>query len=115
MYKSPIELLVTDIQNQIMKQQDEEIYQAVLHYIPHVDKDELIRALQYDREQYEKGYADGKADAEKHGRWELTGDAEMTCSVCGDTYYGEWDYECMTPYCSNCGARMDGERRTKDG
>ena len=25
MYKSPIELLVTDIQNQIVKQQDEEI------------------------------------------------------------------------------------------
>jgi hypothetical protein len=28
-----------------------------------VDKEELIRALQYDRNQYEKGYMDGKADA----------------------------------------------------
>lgn len=63
MYESPIEMLVTDIQHQIVKRQDEEIYQAVLHYIPNVDREELIRALQYDRGQYEKGYADGKADA----------------------------------------------------
>lgn len=63
MYKSPVELLVTDIQHQIVKQQDEEIYQAVLHYVPNVDRAELIRALEYDRGQYEKGYADGKADA----------------------------------------------------
>lgn len=63
MYKSPIELFITDIKNQIIKQQDEDIYQAVLHYIPNVDKEELIRALQYDRGQYGKGYADGKRDA----------------------------------------------------
>ena len=63
MYNSPIELLATDIQNQILKQQDEEIYQVVLHYVPNVDKEELLRALKYDRDQYEKGYLDGKADA----------------------------------------------------
>lgn len=63
MYNSPIELLVTDIQHQIVKQQDEEIYQAVLHYVPNVDKEELLRALRYDRDQYEKGYADGNRDA----------------------------------------------------
>ena len=61
MYKSPIKLLVTEIQHQIVKQQDEEIYKAVLNYVPNVDKEELIRALQYDRDQYEKGYADAKA------------------------------------------------------
>ena len=59
MYRSPIEMLITDIEHQIVKQQDEEIYQAVLHHIPNIDKEELIRALQYDRNQYEKGYADG--------------------------------------------------------
>lgn len=65
MYNSPIEMLITDIQHQIVKQQDEEIYQAVLNYIPNVDKEELIRALHYDRQQYDKGYADGKRDAQK--------------------------------------------------
>ena len=63
MYNSPIEMLITDIQHQIVKQQDEEIYEAVVSYIPNIDKDELLRALQYDRGQYDKGYADGKADA----------------------------------------------------
>lgn len=29
----------------------------------HVDKDELEKALRYDRDQYSKGYADGKRDA----------------------------------------------------
>ena len=63
MYKSPIEMLISDIQHQIVNQQDEQIYQAVVHYIPNVNKAELLRALQYDRNQYEKGYMDGKRDA----------------------------------------------------
>lgn len=62
MYESPIELIVEDIGHQIAKQLDEEIYQAVLHYVPNIDKSELLRALKYDRNQYEKGYADGLRD-----------------------------------------------------
>lgn len=31
----------------------------------HVDKDELVKALNYDRHQYLKGYRDGLAEAEK--------------------------------------------------
>ena len=48
-----------------------------------------------------------------HGEWVLTNTecAEMTCSRCGFTYYGEFDYECMSNYCPNCGAKMDGERK----
>lgn len=65
MYKSPIELLISDIQHQIVQQEDEQIYQAVLSFIPNVDKQELLLALKYDRDQYDKGYADGKADALK--------------------------------------------------
>ena len=64
MYKSPLELIFTDISHQIAKQIDTDCYQAVVQYVPNVDKGELIRALQYDRQQYEKGYADGKRDAE---------------------------------------------------
>ena len=63
MYESPIELLITEVTNQIFKEQDEAIYKSVLNYVPNVDRTELLRALQYDRNQYEKGYADGKADA----------------------------------------------------
>lgn len=63
MYKSPIDVMIADIQHQIAQQQDEEIYKAVLSIGINVDKDELIRALQYDRDQYNKGYAAGKRDA----------------------------------------------------
>lgn len=63
MYKSPIDVMIADIQHQIAQQQDEEIYKAVVSVGINVDKDELLRALQYDRQQYDKGYADGHRDA----------------------------------------------------
>ena len=63
MYRSPIEILMTDIQHQIAEQQDEQIYKAVVSVGINVDKDELIRALKYDRFQYSRGYDDGRADA----------------------------------------------------
>jgi hypothetical protein len=63
MYKSPIELLTTDIYTKIVKQQEEDIYQAVVKTGVNVDKEELTRALRYDRGQYNAGYMDGQADA----------------------------------------------------
>lgn len=63
MYDSPIDLYISDIQNQIVAQQDEQIYQAVVQFVPDVKRDELLKALRYDRGQYDKGYADGKRDA----------------------------------------------------
>lgn len=63
MYRAPIDILVSDIQYQIAEKQDEQIYKAVVSVGINVDKDELIRALKHDRNQYSKGYSDGKADA----------------------------------------------------
>ena len=63
MYRSPIDMMMTDIRHQIEKQQDEEIYKAVVSVGINVDKEELIRALRYDRQQYEKGFLDGQAAA----------------------------------------------------
>lgn len=62
MYQSPIEMIYTDIQTQIKEEADKSIYEAVQQCEIHVDKDELIKALQYDRRQYERGYLDGYAD-----------------------------------------------------
>lgn len=59
MYESPINFVFGDIQMQIVKQQENEAYMAVQKCGVDVDKEELKRALQYDREQYEKGYEDG--------------------------------------------------------
>lgn len=63
MYKSPIDVMIADIQHQIAKQQDEEIYKAVVSVGINVDKAELLRALEYDRQQYERGYAYGLRDS----------------------------------------------------
>lgn len=57
MYKSPIEI----IQDQLRIEQEGEILRAVQNTGVNVDKEELIRALQYDRGQYDKGFRDGKA------------------------------------------------------
>lgn len=60
MYESPIEKMVGKIQSQIIKQDEENMMYAVKQAIGYsVDKDELIKALNYDRAQYEKGYCDG--------------------------------------------------------
>ena len=55
MYRSPIDI----IYGQLQKQMDDNILRVVQSYDINVDKEELIRALRYDRDQYEKGYADG--------------------------------------------------------
>ena len=59
MYKSPIETIKTEIQTQF----ENDCIKAVQSYGFMVNKEELIKALNYDREQYEKGYSDGYAKA----------------------------------------------------
>ena len=60
MYKSPIDMFsVTEYLHNIEEQIESTVYEAVTKVGINVDKEELIRALQYDRDQYEKGYADG--------------------------------------------------------
>ena len=53
-YQSPIEVFQTQMQSQI----EGEIYKAVMKVGINVDKDELLKALQFDRDQYQKGYTD---------------------------------------------------------
>ena len=56
MYKSPIEVITTQLNSQI----ENEVLKAVQNIAVNIDKDELLKALQYDRNQYEQGYIDGK-------------------------------------------------------
>ena len=59
MYESPISIIQKDLQFQFEQQLENEIYKAVQEYEIVVDKEELIKALSYDRNQYEKGHIDG--------------------------------------------------------
>lgn len=59
MYESPIEKIFGDIQFQIIKHDEEQLMCSVSQAVGYnVDKDELLKALQYDRQQYQKGYVD---------------------------------------------------------
>ena len=58
MYESPIKIIAGKIQTQI----DDEIYRAVQNVGINVDREELLKALEYDRGQYEEGFREG----EKH-------------------------------------------------
>ena len=63
MYNPPI-MVLESFMNDIMEQREDKTVAIVQSKIDvDVDKDELIRALQYDRNQYNAGYKDGKADA----------------------------------------------------
>lgn len=104
-YQSPIEVFQTQMQSQIVG----EIYKAVMSVGVNVDKDELLKALQYDRDQYQKGYTDRDSEI-------------VRCKECKHWYFADNRIPCeqenvcgrngivVTPnwYCA------DGERRTDD-
>jgi hypothetical protein len=58
MYESPIKL----IQQQMNTEIESEVFNAIIKVGVDVNKEELLKALQYDREQYQKGYNDGVKD-----------------------------------------------------
>lgn len=59
MYESPIDKIYGDIKSQIIKRDEENMMYSIEQAIGYrVDKSELIKALQYDRDQYQKGYND---------------------------------------------------------
>ena len=102
MYKSPIDI----IYGQMETQMEGDILRAVQKYGITVDKEELIRALQYDRGQYEKGYADAKAELVlcKDCKWCYGKDDFLYCKhPTGGMYYVLLD-----DFCSY-GERREGE------
>lgn len=62
MYESPIEKIYGEIETQMIEENENMIMKVVRNVNINVDKEELIKALNYDRNQYTKGYEDGKND-----------------------------------------------------
>ena len=63
MYESPIKIITGKMQTQI----DGDSYRAVQNVVINVDSEELLKALEYDRGQFEKGFKEG----EKYVLWHL--------------------------------------------
>lgn len=62
MYESPINLVFQNIETQMVQEEEQMILEAIRKYDVIVDKEELIKAIKYDRNQYSKGYKDGVND-----------------------------------------------------
>lgn len=66
MYNSPVTILENIIQQE-MQEKEDKIFQEIKSQIAvDVDKDELLKALRYDRHQYEEGYEDGVMIERRH-------------------------------------------------
>lgn len=68
MWKSPIEIQ-QDIVRQVDMVVEDGVMKAIQRFDINVDKEELIKALKYDRDQYEKGYQDGVTDTNVGCKW----------------------------------------------
>ena len=58
MYESPIKIIT----GQIKTNYEDEIFRAIQNVGINVDREELLKALEYDRRQFEEGFREG----EKH-------------------------------------------------
>lgn len=65
MYESPITQFVDKVITQIIKTEEDNLVYEVQQATGYdINKEELIKALRYDRDQYQKGYEDGRKDNE---------------------------------------------------
>lgn len=111
-YKSPIESFsyIDQIIERVKDEFDNNVYKAVLRAGVQVDKSELIRALQYDRDQYLKGYSDAKAEYDRGtAHWSYVDDVinhnqVLICSNCNAA--SKTSKGLIYPFCPYCGAKM---------
>lgn len=101
-YQSPIEVILQRMQTKI-----EDCMKAVQRYGFNINKEELEKALRYDRDQYRKGYEAARIQyARPKGKWEMKENEYIRALICS---------ECrsftMTAYnfCPSCGADMRKE------
>lgn len=101
MYSSPIEIIYSDVQHRF----EDGLFKAIQKVDIKVNKDELLKALAYDRNQYEKGYADAVADRIK-GQWIEEPNCWYRCSHCG-SHYPSIRKVMEYNFCPSCGAVMN--------
>ena len=92
MYKSIIDIITSEPTYEM----DGEIFKAVQRYVIDVDKEELFKALRYDRDQYNKGYQDG-LNADKwipcSERLPKENEHVLICNNRHDVYVGYYNKE----------------------
>lgn len=71
MYESPIEKIVQYIQENLIKQEEDHLMAQITETVGYqINKEELIKALKYDRNQYHIGFEDARKMYERaKGEW----------------------------------------------
>ena len=82
MYESPVNVIMGEMQMQV----EGEIYKAIQNVGIDVNKEELLKALMYDRGQYDKGYADAIDEFAEKFIFKAVCEG---CSGCCDCYENE--------------------------
>lgn len=99
MYESPIKVFQGELETQL----EGEILKAVHRIDVTVDRDELIRALRYDREQYQKGFDDARKDAVVVTRCKDCARYQLGLNWCGRTGFVQRDDD----FCSHAKTKED--------
>lgn len=84
-YKSPIEAIVISLHKQYEIDIEKGILTAVYNAGISVDKEELGKALKYDRDQYNQGYRDAKSEivrCEECALWKESGYIHPATGIC---------------------------------
>lgn len=105
-YQSPIDIIFDELQTKL----EGDVLKVIQGYDITVDKNELLKALNYDRDQYHRGWSDGWVQA----KWDIL--------KCKDCKHGtETDYKGVyfcrlgngthhqTFYCGNAARKEDAE------
>lgn len=122
-YESPITGYMNHFAQQILEERDNAVVGVIREqFAIDVNREELIKALSYDRDQYNKGYSDGYKEAQAtyarpQGKWEYNqydGNVNIGnwhCSECRHIIYGGLSQKPYYKFCPMCGADMtQGER-----
>lgn len=84
-YESPINVIMSDVYTQLEVNLEKGVMSAIGNLGVDINKDELIRALQYDRGQYVMGFQDG---------WRAANEKIVRCKDCR-SFLNEDDGWCL--------------------
>jgi hypothetical protein len=122
-YESPITGYIRRTIEDLNEARDEAIVSTIREqYAIDCNREELIKALAYDRDQYNKGYEAGYKRAKQEferpqGEWIIChrdneGIHKIKCPFCKYTKGTDFGglltltFECLPPFCEKCGADM---------
>lgn len=118
-YESPITMFVHNNTTKILEEREDAIVARISEEIGlDINKEELIKALMYDRNQYSRGYDDGYRRAQSiferpQGEWidkeeydDYPNKTVCECSECGKMIC--ISHNDFPNFCENCGADMRG-------